>query len=416
MRRICSLTILAVLLPVAAFAHAPASLVVTSRTDTTVSLDWTQSPYDHSYDGYYIRTGGGPRVLYPSSQGTITGLGPGTTYRFCVTVNYTSSSEPDEGPQACIDASTTGTAPPEPGGLWRPYADTSPFNTPVFAPVVSSNSARVVARLTGTYAGPSKLVVDEAREWDYQHPRYHAKTTDPAFRVTLTENWGTSVQGHVIHVPVGALAAGGGDGHMAVVQPDGWEYDFYDYLSRTEGSPGTLKARWGGRLRIDGDGRGGQSTVANFGLLAGPIRSEELIAGEIPHALFATVKCSNGTNVYPALTSGAGAVCSDKIGAPPLGARFWLAYTDAEIDALNIPVWRKTIVRAMARYGAYFGDTGGPGFAFQLESPETYRSFGLKDPAVQWAAQQGVPLSNGKYRLDLRTGVDWAGRLRMIDP
>jgi hypothetical protein len=73
---------------------------------------------------------------------------------------------------------------------------------------------------------------------------------------------------------------------------------------------------------------------------------------------------------------------------------------------------------AWARYGGYVGDSGGPGFApVQIESPETYRSFAHADPLVAWAqTQSGVAWYNGKPVFDLAAGVDWAGRLRVLDP
>lgn len=264
------------------------------------------------------------------------------------------------------------------------------------------------------------MVIDENAQWDYAHPRYHAKASDPLYTIQLDQNWSGSTNGQRIRIPNGARWAGypssttPTDRHITIVQEDGWEYDFHKVFSI---SGGVIHANFGSKLRIDGDGRGGGSTVANFGCLAGMIRSDELITGRIEHALFCTIQKSDGTNVYPALTSGAGSVASgdDKANYPPLGARFQLVYSDAEIEALAIPAWKKPILRAMARYGMYFGDTGGPsGIKTMLESPETYRSFGIPDPAVAWAAANGLPKnSGGKYIIDLRSGVNWS-RLRLL--
>ena len=88
----------------------------------------------------------------------------------------------------------------------------------------------------------------------------------------------------------------------------------------------------------------------------------------------------------------------------------------AQIDALSLPAWKKTILRAMAEYGMYFGDTGGGGFGLQFESGSTYTSFGDEDAMVTFAAQNAVPLYQGKYIFDLKTGVDYANRLRVLDP
>ncbi len=90
--------------------------------------------------------------------------------------------------------------------------------------------------------------------------------------------------------------------------------------------------------------------------------------------------------------------------------------SDAEIDALAVPAWKKTIFRAMARYGMIMGDTGSGSFAIQAESGSTYTSFGYEDRLVTFARSVGAPLYNGRYVFNLRDGVDYADRLRVIDP
>ena len=99
-----------------------------------------------------------------------------------------------------------------------------------------------------------------------------------------------------------------------------------------------------------------------------------------------------------------------------MGARFQLDLSDAEIAALAVPGWKKRILRAMARYGMYSGDTGGSSWAVQAESGSTYTSFGGEDGLVSFARRHGVPTWEGRYVLDLRDGVDWARHLRVVDP
>jgi hypothetical protein len=81
-----------------------------------------------------------------------------------------------------------------------------------------------------------------------------------------------------------------------------------------------------------------------------------------------------------------------------------------------MPVWKKAILSALARYGAYVGDTGGPGFAFMVESSETYTALGLPDPLVALAKLENVPLINGEYVFDVASGVQWANYLRVLTP
>jgi hypothetical protein len=210
------------------------------------------------------------------------------------------------------------------------------------------------------------------------------------------------------------------------VEPDGWEYDFWQVKSKPSGG-GTMTYTGGGRTRIDGDGLHSGATAALFGNLAGMIRAQELAAGHINHALFMVLKCVStstsfgfGTTrggssafVYPAFHGGAG--CSSG-SLPPLGARFRLAMSDAQIAALSVPGWKKTILTALAHYGGYVGDTGGGGIGFMFESSQMYTSLGQPDPLAAFARAHGVPTFNGQFVFNMSSGVDWARFLRVVVP
>lgn len=318
-----------------------------------------------------------------------------------------------------------------PGADWRPYGDHSPFNRPVGAAPVHPQSAAYVQRVL-SWGKPGNLVAGvSGTTKDYAHPTYYAQPDDPIFtlRATGTKNY---LEGMKIPIPDEARAAGGSDGHMTVVTPDGWEYDFWQVRDKPRGG-GTLSFSIGGRTRIDGDGLDGKGTAANFGNLAGVIRHPELAAGRIDHALFIVLKCTSGTTgfgyetkpapsssqgayVWPALHGGAR--CDDS--APPMGARFHLAMSEAQIETLPVPRWKKTILTALATYGGYVGDTGGSGFALQFESSSTYTSFGTADPLVSLAKDAGLRSGSGDwagtYVFDMASGVDWARYLRVVTP
>lgn len=323
-----------------------------------------------------------------------------------------------------------------PPACWRPYADTSPFNRQIPATLTSAqihpNSANIVARVTG-WGKPGKLVAgfhDTAE--DYDHPTYYPTSSDPLFSLDCTEPWGTCartdgvpLESLQIRIPDAARPAAGGDAHLTVVdQASGWEYDFYDVTSKPAGG-GTLTFDWGGATRIDGDGRGSDATASGYGNLAGIIRAQEWEAAQINHALFMVIRCSDGTAVYPA--GGTGRACSDiaesNTNAPPMGARFQLNMTDAEIDALALPTWKKTLFRAMARYGMYFGDTGGgSNWGVQVESDTTYTSFG-RTPKYQafaqansWPSHLSSLVNKTVYVGDFQNDLDWASKLRVVAP
>jgi hypothetical protein len=305
-----------------------------------------------------------------------------------------------------------------PGACWRPYRRSSPFNQRLPArPRLSPDSDRVVHRLTAD-GGPSDLtlgVADTGSDWD--HPTYYASRSDPLYTLRCYETaWGTcEIEGHRIRIPRAARPAGGSDAHMTVIdRAHRWEYDLYKVRSKPRRG-GLLELRWGGRTRLRGQGLGSDATAAHFGLLAGVIRAEELHAGRIRHALFVRVDCDDGTFVYPA--HGVGAACDDVTDAPPEGARFQLAMSRRQIDALGAPAWKRAILVAMAEYGFFVGDTGGSPWDVVLESGSTYTSFGRRDRWETLARAAGAERSaSGRWRLDLAGGVDWARHLRVIDP
>ena len=311
----------------------------------------------------------------------------------------------------------------QPGACWRPYGDASPFNTPVAGKPLASNSAAIVGRLTWASPHPDKVTTgNSGTAGDWSHPIYYSQPSDPLYTIDCTEPWGTcEIEGMQVRIPAQAEPAGGSDGHMAVIdQASGWEYDFWQVASKPAGG-GTISISWGGRTAIgtaDADGRDSNATAAHFGLAAGVIRPSELAAGEINHALFMVVKCTSGTSVYPA-GPGAGSACADKTNAPAMGQHFYLDMTDAEIEALSVPAWQKTILRAMARYGLYVGDTGGGGWGIQFESGSSFTSFGQTDPWVALGDQLGAtkwtdPSSGRSLRIwDLKNAAPWASKLKV---
>lgn len=316
-----------------------------------------------------------------------------------------------------------------PSGSWRPYAANSPFNQVATTAAQHPNSARIVQRVLSLGSVGNLVAGNSGTTSDYGHPTYYAQPADPLFTLRWTGGGpGAAINGLRIRIPDAARPAAGGDGHLTVVQPDGWEYDFWRVGTKPKGG-GTMTFAGGGRTRIDGNGLNSGATAANFGNLAGVIRAQELAAGTINHALFLVVKCvargtsfgygtrttSSSSYVYPA--SHAGAPCSSDPGdLPPLGARLRLAMTTTQINALAIPNWKKTILRALSNYGGYIGDTGGPGLAFQFESSATYTSFGVADPLVAFAKANGVPQWNGTSVFNMASGVDWAKYLRVLVP
>jgi hypothetical protein len=334
---------------------------------------------------------------------------------------------------ACASQDETGKQPtranePQLRGLHsskprRLYSSSSPFNTLLATGVrPAPNSQQIVDHWLDERTGTFGFVVgvaETSNDWD--HPIYFSRSFDPVYTVQCTAPFGRcEIEGQRIRIPARARPAGGGDGHLAVIdRRTGWEYDFWRVHQKRNG---ILRASWGGRTRIDGNGRGAEATASGFGLAAGVIRPAELAAGRIDHALFMVVRCTNGTAVWPARRDNAGRECSDlglpNDNAPAMGQHFYLDMSDAEIDALPSDQWQKTVLRAMAHYGLYVGDTGG-GF-LKIESGSSLTSFGRPDPWVQYARSVGIPpalstdTGQPEYLFDLSNVVDWRRRLKVV--
>jgi hypothetical protein len=261
-------------------------------------------------------------------------------------------------------------------------------------------------------------------------PTYYSNSTDPEFTIHCTKPWGRCmVEGMKVKIPAGARTEGNvassgndsNDAHLTVVdRSSGREYDFWQVQTNPlPASGGTLKISWGGYTDINGSGLdlASEATAAKWASLAGRVRAEEMLAGQINHALFIVVKCDSGASVYPAAK--AGSRCSDTTNAPPMGARLQLDYSDAEIDALSAPAWKKTLLRAMADYGMFVGDTGTDNlFWVEKETGSQYTTQGRADKWLELVARGGFKYWNGEGGVnvgDLAGGVDWH-RLRVIDP
>jgi hypothetical protein len=316
-----------------------------------------------------------------------------------------------------------------PPGTWRPYAYTSPFNLHATGAAVAPRSAAIVKKILSWGTPGNLMTVGPDVTDDYGHPTYWAQPSDPLYTLSST-GYSPAINGMKIRIPSAARPAGSADAHMTVVEPDGWEYDFWAVASKPTGG-GTMTFALGGRTRIDGSGLLSNATAARFGNLAGVIRAQEVASGELHHALFLVAHCATtattfgyGTKVvsgksafvYPAAAGGSTCSSADNADAPPLGARLQLNMTDAQIAALNAPAWKKAILVAFAHYGGYIGDTGGPGLGLMLESSAMYTSLRYADPLAAFGQTSKLPLWNGRYVLDIASGIDWARYLRVLAP
>jgi hypothetical protein len=237
---------------------------------------------------------------------------------------------------------------------------------------------------------------------DGSRPIYFGSPTDPVMTIRC-DAWygaaschganGVNANGAHIHVPAGATPAANGDAHMSIVETDtGREYDLWHAaISGT-----TITAATSAEENVQtSDGTGDGGDAASLALTGGLLRPSELMSGHIDHALAMTVPCTsaNGANAgfsWPA-SGGWGDVCGQYLAetardAPPIGALFKLNMTDRQIAASGAPAWERTIMTALAHYGAYAEDTNGSahaGLSILMQDPTSWTSIGQRD---QWSA------------------------------
>jgi len=310
-----------------------------------------------------------------------------------------------------------------PKACWRPFSGESPFNRKLpESPSQATASPLIGATTAGFGPGPRFEAGDGGTSDDYNHPVYFSSRNDPAYEVQCVAfGGGCEISGDRVHIPKHAYPAGGDDGHLGVIdQSSGWQYDFWQVRERSPAG-GPLVISFGGRTRIGSpgsDGLGSNATAAHFATSAGAIRAEELRTGLIDHALFMTVPCTSGRSVWPA-GDGVGSVCSKNALAPAMGQHFFLDMSNQEIEGLDVPGWQKTIFLAMANYGLFVGDTGGPAWGLKLWTGSLRP--GGPDPWVQLAQRLNVPSyiaddGTTRYSFDMRQSLDWSLRLRVAEP
>ncbi len=287
---------------------------------------------------------------------------------------------------------------------WTPFAGNSPFNLELPAkPQLASNSSAVLAHMARygwAFQRHSKgFTINDAGS----RPVYFAHPGDPVMTVNCTSEEGrgtcegsnrVDVNGARIHVPAGARPGSNGDAHMTVVETGtGQEYDFW----HASVSRGTLTAGTGSAANVNTDtGTGQGGDAASLSLVGGLLRPSELLAGHIDHPLVIDIPCtdSQGANsgyVWPA-SGGWGDYCGEYwhesgSGAPNIGQLFMLNLTDAQIARSGAPRWQRTIMTALAHYGAYAEDTNGSchdeSISIFMQSSASWTSLGQRN---QWAS------------------------------
>ncbi len=315
-----------------------------------------------------------------------------------------------------LDAAPTPPPPPAPPKTDRWFADSSPWNQDVRSKPVHPNSQAIVNQILDGLPGvndqqgqpsrPTANVISFSagacwNQWDYEHPVFFAKDTDPL--KTIQGN--STSTGTKIRVPANAWVSqhpppsGGGDSACAIVQPDGQGYDFWQTtLSATE-----IRASWSEKTCNYKTGTGLPGiTLGDFALGAGVLRPSEIVAGVIPHALFLVTYNYSGWQA-PAGTGRQPGRFLSHPSVPKMGTRLRLDLTDTEINAL--PAYLRPLARACQTYGLIVGDTGGGGLHCDNSDKAAWVAAGKAAGAPEW---------QGTYTFDLRPHVDMRSKLKVL--
>ena len=333
--------------PAATPTPSPALTVTASSADAT-ALIWTPAPgaavAEVLRDGRLI-----DRV--PASAGAYTDrlLWPSTSYA------YTLRQLTAEGTLA--GSQQTSAATPARGGLYpRLFADDAFVNTRIAAaPALADGSATIVSKSITAYQSSANLA--NSSWWGV--PIALADSSTKRFSVGCTLYF-CNISWSPQAIPSYAAPTEGSDHHLTVLDPAaGTMLDMWAAEKLSDGwRAGT---RWvspakGSAIACDSSGRCGGANAANFALMAGVVRPEEIAQGRIEHALVITTPYTRSDVIACPATHTDGRNAS--VEALPMGARVQLDPA-VNVDALALPAWKKTIARALQEYGAYVGDTGG---------------------------------------------------------
>ena len=277
---------------------------------------------------------------------------------------------------------TANTVSLAPAPEWRPFSDSSAFNTPIHENVqVDPRNAEMVQVLAGRGYATTQVYADTP-------PVYYATSSTPRYSMTCTKDWGVcDLERMSVPIPDGAVTSTGYDRNMVVVDRAAEKvYEFWQY------DPNRRSASWGAVLPLNGSGTGSAesdpgrygATGAGVSRLAGLIRPDELAQGRINHALVGPTGYScKATYRYPAVKSDGWSTASNCI---PEGARVQL---DPSVNCTALPGiehWEITVCRALKEYGWYNidnGNVGVEGFGIQFENPagetDVYRNMGIEE-------------------------------------
>ena len=262
-------------------------------------------------------------------------------------------------------------------GTWRPYSESSIWNTPIAEDVIVDPESDSIVRLLKAEAENVRFVsIYSSPIWvvNSENMSQYQVKSDRIFDL-----WDKNLDGwsdDPIPIDRDMWGEQSEDGHIIIVDPFkmlAWEMSSFKWSNTVKGPvpTGTTLNIWdlkgpGYAQPFEGKRwhqRGGRGS--GFPILAGIIRPEEIAEGEIRHALvFMFNKNRKGGDdqelfIAPPAVRSDGEFQGEQF--PIEGMRFQLnpKLTDADFDDWGLTKEAKIVAHALQRYGMYLGDNGG---------------------------------------------------------
>ena len=268
----------------------------------------------------------------------------------------------------------------------RLYSKKSFWNTPIPADArVDPSSDAIIAKSIARYR--ANAVFANGGKWGV--PAVFAASSSKMYDVACTRYCGTTPVR--FRIPAGAQPATGSDHHLTVLdgrrELDLWQARYDSPTDSWSASTVLVNDAAGSGAACPERKHCNAANAAGFALLGGLVWPQELRAGHIDHALALTTPFTRaGYIACPATHTDGKSADPDAI---PEGARIQL---DPGFDVASQPwpEWKKTLARALQRYGGYIVDTGG---ALAVRGVSD-----LNFPDNSWAAA-GTPTQAGLFDL-----------------
>jgi hypothetical protein len=230
------------------------------------------------------------------------------------------------------------------------FPSDNPWNTDISEYPVDPNSADYIAAINAD--GDEYLHADFGSNPDYGIPYVVVNEDQPRVPITFTE-YGDESDPGPYPIPPDAPVEAGNDHHVLVIQQGDCKlYELYHAEYNGEGwdaGSGAVFDLLSNKLRPE---TWTSADAAGLPIFPGLVRYDEVMAGEINHALRFTVGETQRAYIHPATHW---ASDNDDPDLPPMGLRFRLK---ADYDISEFTGMSRVILEALRTYGMIVADNG----------------------------------------------------------